>query len=211
MVTLSIEADRPDPHAIAQAADVLNRGGLVAYPTDTLYGLATDPRRDDAVARLFAAKGRDATAAVPLIAASLDQAREAAIFGDRELRLARAFWPGPLTIVLPARSGLAAAALGGGTTVALRVPAHAVARALAAAFGFPITATSANRSGTFPAVTGAGVVEALDTVLDRQDVLLDCGAVTGGPPSTIVEMAESGPRLVRAGAVAWNRVLESIE
>ncbi len=211
MVTLSIEADRPDAHAIAQAVDVLNRGGLVAYPTDTLYGLAADPRRDGAVARLFAAKGRDAWVAVPLIAASLDQAREAAVFGDRELQLARTFWPGPLTIVLPARSGLAAAVLGGGTTVALRVPAHAVARALAAAFGFSITATSANRSGNPPAVTGADVADALDTVLDRLDVLLDCGAVTGGPPSTIVEMAESGPRLVRAGAVAWNRVLESIE
>jgi L-threonylcarbamoyladenylate synthase len=133
------------------------------------------------------------------------------VFGDRELQLARTFWPGPLTIVLPARSGLAAAVLGGGTTVALRVPAHAVARALAAAFGFSITATSANRSGNPPAVTGADVADALDTVLDRLDVLLDCGAVTGGPPSTIVEMAESGPRLVRAGAVAWNRVLESIE
>jgi L-threonylcarbamoyladenylate synthase len=211
MLTLSITANLPDETVIVRAADVLRRGGLVAYPTDTLYGLAVDPRRDDAVARLFAAKGRGASSAVPLIAASIDQAREAASFGDRELQLARTFWPGPLTIVLPARSGLAAALLGGGTTVALRVPAHAVARALAAAFDFSITATSANRSGNPPAATGGGVAAAFDIAPDLLDVLLDAGAVTGGPPSTIVEMAESGPRLVRAGAVAWNRVLESLE
>ena len=170
-----------------------------------------DPRRDDAVARLFAAKGREPSAAVPLIAASIDQAQEAAILGDREIRLARTFWPGPLTIVVPARSGIAPAVLAGGTTVALRVPAHAVARALAAVFGFCITATSANRSGDPPAVTGADVSAALETSIDLLDVLLDAGAATGGPPSTIVEMAESGPRLVRAGAVAWSRVLESLE
>jgi len=211
MLTLSITANLPDETAIVRAVDVLRRGGLVAYPTDTLYGLAVDPRRDDAVARLFAAKGRDASSAVPLIASSVDQAGEAAIFGERELQLARAFWPGPLTIVLPVKSGLAAALLGGGTTVALRVPAHAVARALAAAFDFPITATSANRSGNPPAATGAEVAAAFETATDLLDVLLDAGAVTGGPPSTIVEMAESGPRLVRAGAVAWNRVLESLE
>ena len=131
------------------------RGGLVAYPTDTLYGLAVDPRRDDAVARLYAAKGRDASAAIPLIAASHragggSRGRSA----TRSCMLARAFWPGPLTIVMPARTVIAAALLGGGTTVALRVPSHAVARALAAAFGFCITATSANRSGHPPAVTG---------------------------------------------------------
>jgi L-threonylcarbamoyladenylate synthase len=211
MVKLSIAADRPDADSIALAADALRRGGLVAYPTDTLYGLAVDPRRDEAVARLFAAKGRDASAAVPLIAASLLQAQEAAILGDRELQLARAFWPGPLTIVVPARSGLASAVMGGGTTVALRVPAHPVARALAAVFGFCITATSANRSGDPPAVTGADVPAALATAIDLVDVLLDAGAVTGRQPSTIVEMAESGPRLVRAGAVAWSRVLESLE
>ena len=211
MVRLPVAADRPDEDSIEQAAGALRRGGLVAYPTDTLYGLAVDPRRDDAVSRLFAAKGRDASAAVPLIAASLDQAQAAAILGDREIRLARTFWPGPLTIVVPARSGIAAAVLAGGTTVALRVPAHAVARALAAVFGFCITATSANRSGDPPAVTGADVSAALHTSIDLLDVLLDAGAVTGGPPSTIVEMAESGPRLVRAGAVAWSRVLESLE
>jgi L-threonylcarbamoyladenylate synthase len=208
MVTLSIAAGMPEEAVIARAADVLRRGGVVAYPTDTLYGLAVDPRRDDAVARLYAAKGRDASTAVPLIAASLGQAQGAAIFGERELLLARRFWPGPLTIVMPARSGIAATVLGSGTTVALRVPSHAVARALAAAFGFCITATSANRSGHPPAVTGADVAGSLESAID---VLLDAGSVPGGLPSTIVEIGATGPRLLRAGAVAWDRVLESLK
>ena len=105
MERVSIAADVPDDALIARAADVLRRGGIVAYPTDTFYGLAVDPRRDDAVARLYAAKGRDASMAIPLIAASLAQAEEAAVVGDRELRLARAFWPGPLTIVMPPSGG----------------------------------------------------------------------------------------------------------
>ena len=110
------------------------------------------------------------------------------------LQLARAFWPGPLTIVAPPERGLAAAVLGGGTTVAVRVPAHAVARALAAAFGFCITATSANRSGEPPAVTGADVAAAFARG-PRRGCAARRGAVTGGPPSTIVEMGEDGPRL----------------
>jgi L-threonylcarbamoyladenylate synthase len=205
---LSLAPDNPDAAIIAQAADVLTRGGVVAYPTDTLYGLAVDPRRDDAVARLFAVKGRNATSAIPLIAASLAQAREAASFGPRELRLAERLWPGPLTIVMPARPGISPALLAGGTSIAVRVPDHAVARSLAAAFGFCITATSANRSGERPAVTGTEVVSAL---ADAIDVLLDVGALAGGHPSTIVEMAPDGPRLIRAGAMAWERVLESLE
>jgi L-threonylcarbamoyladenylate synthase len=208
MITLSLAADFPDEAVIARAAAVLARGGVVAYPTDTLYGLAVDPRRDDAVARLYEAKGRGPSIAVPLIAASIEQAHEAAMFGEHEIRLAHRFWPGPLTIVMPARHGLAGAVLGGGTTVALRVPSHTIARALAATFGFCITATSANRSGHPPAPTGAAVAAALDETID---LLLDGGAVVGGVPSTIVEIASTGPRLIRAGAVAWERVLESLE
>ena len=210
MFAYPITADQPEPEVIARAADVIRRGGVVAYPTDTLYGLAVDPGNSDAVARLYAAKGRGRQSAIPLIAASLEQARGAAILDGLALRLAHAFWPGPLTIVAPPQRGLAAAVLAGGTTVAVRVPAHAVARALAAALGFCITATSANRSGESPAVTGADVAAAFATGSDV-DVLLDAGVVTGGPPSTIVEIGEDGPRLIRAGVVPWDRVLESLK
>jgi L-threonylcarbamoyladenylate synthase len=194
--------------ALAPAVGVLRRGGIVAYATDTLYGLAVDPRSPEAVERLFAAKGRDARAAVPLIAATLEQAPLAALLTERDLRVARIFWPGPLSLVAPAHVSIAGAALGGGTTVAIRVPAHDVARALAAAFGFCITATSANPSGLPPACTADEVAAAL---AGHVDVLLDSGPAPGGPPSTIVDLRHEPPTLVRAGAIAWDRVLESLE
>jgi len=192
---------------IARAADVLRSGGVVGFPTDTLYGLAVDPRRSDAVERLFLLKGRDLTAAVPLIAASFDQAAEAATLGPRERRVAKAFWPGPLSIVAPANTCVSPHALAGGTTVAIRVPAHAVARQLATALGFPITATSANRSGQRAADSADAVAEALPGV----DLLLDGGRAPGGAPSTIIAFDTAGPVLVRDGAIAWERVLKSLQ
>jgi L-threonylcarbamoyladenylate synthase len=195
------------PDGIAQAAAVLQSGGVVAFPTDTLYGLAADPRRDDAVERLFALKGRRPDAAVPLIAADLEQAMRAGAFSASELRLARAFWPGPLSIVVTAHPLVCRAALGGGTTVAIRVPADATARDLAAAFGFPITATSANASGEPPAETADDVAKDVPAV----DLVIDGGRVPGGPPSTIVRLDRNVPRLVRDGAIAWDRVLESLQ
>lgn len=208
MTILPIDPREPEPVAIVAAADVLRSGGVVAFPTDTLYGLAVDPTRDAPVARLFAIKGRTATAAIPLIASDLEQAGRAGRFGPVDLRLASRFWPGPLTLVISAQPGLSRVLLGGGSTVAVRVPDHAVARALAEAHGHPITATSANLSGDPPAAAPDAISRALAS---RIDLLLDAGPAPGGPPSTIVEAGTRGVRLVRAGAVAWERVLESLE
>lgn len=193
---------------IQAAVEALRDGGIVAYPTDTLYGLAVDPRRDEAVRTLFGVKGRDLTAAIPLIAGSLEQAADVAILGDGELRLARQFWPGPLSIVAPVRPGISPLVLAGGSTVAVRVPSHAVARSLASAFGFCITATSANLSGEPGTADPAVVANALR---DSIDILLDDGTAPGGPPSTIVELRGGRLFLVRAGAIAWERVLRSLE
>jgi L-threonylcarbamoyladenylate synthase len=208
VIRLALDALEPDAPTIAAAADILRRGGIVAYPTDTLYGLAVDPRQDGAVDRLFAVKARDRSAAVALIAADLRQAQETGTFGASELTLARAFWPGPLTIVVPAAPGLPKRLSGDLNTVGVRVPAHAVARALAAAFGSCITATSANVSGKPPAMTADEVAAALE---GRIDAVLDAGPAPGGAPSTIVELADGRPVLRRSGAVAWHRVLESLE
>src|SRR4051794_14971633 len=102
MKRLAISAETPDATVLTEGAAVIRAGGLVAFPTDTVYGIACDPRSDDAVARLFDFKGRDRGTAVPLIAADLEQARGAGDFGSGEMRLAAAFWPGPLSIVVPA-------------------------------------------------------------------------------------------------------------
>jgi L-threonylcarbamoyladenylate synthase len=193
---------------IEEAVAVLRGGGVVAYPTDTLYGLAVDPRRDDAVQRLFAVKGRDLAAAIPLIAGSAAQAELVAVLGEMERRLARAFWPGPLSIVAPARSGISSLVLAGGRSVAVRVPAHPAAVDLANAFGFCITATSANLSGE-PATADPATVAR--TLAGRIDFVMDDGPAPGGPPSTIVEVRDGHPVLVREGAVAWERVLISLK
>jgi L-threonylcarbamoyladenylate synthase len=204
--TWQVDPEHPDPRTVDRAVDVLRRGGVVAYPTDTLYGLAIDPRNADAVRRLFALKGRRADAALPLIAADLAQAELTGRLDAAARRLAARWWPGPLTIVIPASAAIHRDALAGGATVAVRVPAHAVARELARAHGFPIGATSANPSGT-PALSSADdVTRALPDV----DAILDAGPAPGGAPSTIVELGDRGPRLIRAGAVPWERVLESL-
>ncbi len=203
---ITVRAADPEPEDLAKAVDALRAGEVVAFPTDTLYGLAVDPRHDRAMERLFELKGRDRGAATPLIAADLAQARMAGEIGAGELTLAKAFWPGPLTVVVPALPALSRLAVSDGT-VAIRVPAHPVARALASAFGFPVTATSANRTGA-PAAESA---EAVATTLGGVAVLIDGGPVAGGAPSTIVRVTSGGPVLVRAGAIAWERVLRSLE
>jgi L-threonylcarbamoyladenylate synthase len=190
-----------------RGADVLRAGGVVAYPTDTFYGLAVDPRNGDAVAALFALKGRDAGKPSPLIVSSIEQARLAVQFNPVAETLAARFWPGPLSLVLPVTPALCRAAFGGGTTAAVRVPDHAVARAVAEAFGFCITATSANVSGRPPARTPA---EIDPEVVARVDLVID-GVTPGGEPSTIVDVTGATPQLVRAGAIAWERVLESLQ
>jgi L-threonylcarbamoyladenylate synthase len=208
MRRLLVDPRDPDQAAIAVAAEAIRRGEVVAYPTDTLYALAVDPRSDEAVERLFALKGRDRSVAIALIAASATQARDAGTFGEAESRLAAAFWPGPLTIVVPAAAGMSRLLSAGAETLGVRVPAHEVARRLAAVFGTCITATSANMSGHPPYTTAGDVATAFDR---RLDVLLDGGPSPGGPPSTIVQMVGGRPTPVRMGAVGWDRVLESLE
>ena len=208
MIRVAVDPLRPDIAAMAPLVDILRSGGIVAYPTDTMYGLAIDPRNDTAVEHLFDVKLRDRTAAVALIAADVAQAQEAGEFGASELVLARAFWPGPLTIVVPASRQLSPSLTGDLQTVGVRVPAHAVAQALAGAFASCITATSANLSGRPPAVTADEVAAALGS---RIDAVIDAGPAPGGAPSTIVEIVNHRPVLRRNGAIAWDRVLESLQ
>jgi L-threonylcarbamoyladenylate synthase len=204
---LRVDPARFDPAELDPAIDVLRGGGVVAYPTDTLYGLAVDPRNPDAVARVFAVKGRPETSALTLIAANVEQATAAAVFTSRASALAQTMWPGPLTIVAVAKPGLAPAALAGGATVGVRVPRDAIARGLAARFGFCITATSANRSGQAATADPQTVLDELPGL----ELIVDAGEAPGGPPSTIVDAAGDVLRLIRAGAVPWDRVLKSLQ
>ena len=199
-----VDPGAPQRDAIDEAATWIRNGGVVAIPTDTLYGLACDPFRADAVSRIFAVKGRSAEQALPLIAA--DAAQVAAHLGrltPAGSRLAERFWPGPLTLILEAPASVARGVTGDTGTVGVRVPADDVARAIAAACERPITATSANLSGG-PSTSDPDEVER--TLGDRIDLLIDTGRTRGGAPSTIVDVRSPEPRLVRAGAVAWDEI-----
>lgn len=189
----------PDAESLARAAELLRAGGLVAFPTETVYGLGGDARKDQAVAGIFAAKGRPRFNPLIVHLPDLAAARHYAVFDDRAVALAAAFWPGPLTMVLPAQpgAGLSPLVTADLPTVALRVPAHPVARALLAAFGGPLAAPSANPSGKVSPTCAAHV---LDGLSGRIDAVIDGGDCAVGVESTIVGL--DGPaRLLRPGGV----------
>lgn len=188
------------PRGLARAAAILREGGLVAMPTETVYGLAGDARSTAAVARIFAAKGRPADKALIVLIPDLAAARRLAAFDARAEALAVAFWPGPLTLVLPrhATAGLAPPVTAGLASVALRVPGHAVARALLAAFGGPLAVPSANLSGS-RSPTSPGDIRA--TLGGRIAAILEGGPCPLGVESSIVSLV--GPAtLLRPGAIS---------
>ena len=180
-----------DAEGIAEAARILESGGLVAVPTETVYGLAARADSAEAVARIYAAKGRPDFNPLIVHVAGLAQAERYADFSTEALSLAAAHWPGPLTLVLPRRSeaDLAAAVTAGLPTIALRAPAHPVMQALLERCDFPLAAPSANRSGFISPTTPAHVLASLD---GRIDMVLDGGATSAGVESTIVAVRSDG-------------------
>jgi L-threonylcarbamoyladenylate synthase len=196
---LTTEISRADEAGVAEAARCLSHGGLVAFPTETVYGLGADATNPAAIARLYEAKGRPLFN--PLIShlADVQAARRVGRFDAASFALAEAFWPGPLTLVLPKRQDCAVAELAtaGLETIALRVPAHPVAHAILRAFGKPVVAPSANVSGHVSPTTAAHVKSDLG---GRIDLIIDGGPVEVGVESTIVGCFEV-PILLRPGGV----------
>jgi L-threonylcarbamoyladenylate synthase len=204
-VELATQVMRADAAADAAAARTLAEGGLVAFPTETVYGLGADARNGRAVARLFAAKGRPKFNPLISHVADLAAARRLARFAPAAERLAGAFWPGPLTLVLPKSidcpvSELATAGL---DTIAVRVPDHPVAREIFIAFAGPVVAPSANRSGHVSPTTAAHVLADLN---GRIDLVIDAGPTQVGIESTIVACLGGTPLLLRPGGLARERV-----
>jgi L-threonylcarbamoyladenylate synthase len=198
MIANSNIAD-PTPAALAKAARLLAEGKLVAFPTETVYGLGADARSDEAVAGIFAAKGRPKFNPLIVHVESLAAAERYGVFDARAKALASRFWPGALTLVVPRRadcdvSWLATAGL---ETIALRVPVHPIAQQLLKAFGGPLAAPSANRSGSVSATTARHVAESLG---DAVSLILDGGPTTHGLESTIVGL-DGGATLLRPGAI----------
>ncbi|HVC69731.1 MAG TPA: L-threonylcarbamoyladenylate synthase [Acidimicrobiales bacterium] len=199
--------DGPDAEAPEEAVEALLAGAVVGIPTDTVYGLAVDPRRGGATDAVFALKRRPARLELPVLVAGVEQAADLAGPGGLPglaRRLAERFWPGALTIVVARRSGLDWDLGGDGRTIGLRCPAHPVARRLCEEVG-PLATTSANRHGA-PAMTTAAQLSrefghAVAVVVD--------GGLCDGTPSTVVDVTGETVRSIRDGAVPWNDVVEA--
>ena len=191
-----------------EVAALLRAGGVMAYPTDTFYGLGANAYSAAAVEKIYALKHRDRGKPLSIVVADPEQARSSARDLPPSLDvLARAFWPGPLTLVLNAGPAFPPAMLGSGGTIAMRVPALPWLCDLLRRTGFPVTATSANLSGD-------GELDDPDAVRllfeGRTDLIIDGGRTPGGAPSTIVDLTSGDPRLLRPGAVPWDRILAAL-
>jgi L-threonylcarbamoyladenylate synthase len=192
----------------AEAAACLRRGGVVAYPTETFYALGALWSHPGALQRLAEAKRRPLGKPLPLLASDRDQVREVAPrLSPAAERLADRFWPGPLTLVLPASPSVPEVITAGTGSVGIRIPGSEIARSLAAGAGGALISTSANLSGASPPLAPSDLDPAL---LLRIDGVLDAGPSPGGLASTVVEALEGGTRLLRAGAVPWAEILEAL-
>jgi L-threonylcarbamoyladenylate synthase len=201
---LRIDPERPDGEALARAAEVLRAGGLVAFPTETVYGLGADALDPAAVRRIYEAKGRPGYNPLIVHVADAGAARElAAVWPAAAERLAAAFWPGPLTLVVPKAAHVPDEVTAGLSTVALRVPSHPVALALLRAAGIPLAAPSANRSTAVSPTRAEHVVRGLGA---RVDLVLDGGPCPVGIESTVVSLAGPVPTILRPGTLSADAI-----
>lgn len=187
-------------HAVDMAVASLRRGGVVAYPTDTLYGLGAHGLNDGAVREVFRIKGRQDGSPMPLLLGEVsDILRVAVDVAPLVWVLARRFWPGPLTLIVPKGPAVPEAVTAGGETVAVRIPDHPVPREIARRLGAPITGTSANISGAAGATTAEAVWA---TVGEQVDLVIDCGPCPEGVGSTVLDVTGALPRILRSGPVS---------
>jgi len=193
--------------AIGVAARILAEGGLVAFPTDTVYGVGAHAFQPNAVERIYTAKIRPPDKAIPILLARADDlALVAEGITETAWLLAETFWPGGLTLVLPKKANVPDVISAGGPTVAVRVPDHPVPLALMAALGAPLAATSANLSGRPSPVTAQEVERELE---GRIELILDGGRCPGGIPSTVLDLTTDPPSVLRAGAIAEEEIRSS--
>lgn len=204
MNILSVDPERPSPEALRRAAEVLRGGGLVAFPTETVYGLGAHALDPAAVARIYAAKGRPAYNPLIVHVSGVDAARSLArAWPEAAERLAERFWPGPLTLVVPRTDSIPDAVSAGLPTVALRVPGHPVALGLLEAAAIPLAAPSANRSTQVSPTTAQHVRRSLGSAVD---LILDGGPCPVGIESTVLSLAGEVPTILRPGTVSLDEI-----
>ena len=207
MTILQVDPAHPDPDHLRTASEVIRRGGIIAYPTETVYGLGVDPFNPDALKKVFDLKGRTAEKSlILLVRGEADLSLLTDEVPEKARKLMSAFWPGPLTLVLEASENIPSPLLGAGNTIAVRVSSHPVAKILTDLVAGPITSTSANRSGQ-PSAKSAEEASAIFE--NRLDLIVDSGPSTGDIPSTVLDLSITPPALIRAGKIGLAE-LESI-
>lgn len=205
---VGIDPAAADASGLRAVAGILASDGVMAYPTETFYGLGAVCFSEKAVGRVFRLKGRDAGKPLSLVVSGMDMIERVAEEAPPAFQvLAGQFWPGPLTLVLRARPSFPAERTGPGRSIALRIPPAAWLRGLIGELGWPITATSANLSGS-PEVSEPSEVRRLFD--GKVDVIIDGGPAPGGLPSTIVDLTGAEPRVLREGAVPVSAILASL-
>ena len=195
---IRVDAAAPDGAALGEAAAVLKNGGVVAFPTETFYGLGAAALDRRAVRRIFELKGRPETKPLLVLVDSIGMAGTVAEVGDRARALAARHWPGALTLVLRARPHVPEEVTAGTGTIGVRVSPHRVAQGLVRALGGPVTAPSANPSGLEPPTTAAGVLAHFEGTVE---MVLDGGPTPGGEPSTVLDLTVEPPRVLRQGVI----------
>jgi L-threonylcarbamoyladenylate synthase len=206
---LKINSQQPEDALIRKAALTLQAGGVVAFPTETFYGLAVDATNGDAIERIFQLKGRAFSSPIALIAGSKNGI--SGVVTDIPAvaqRLMQAFWPGPLTLLFPASPRISPRLTAGTGRIGIRVSSHPIADSLANRLGGPITATSANLSGAPECLTAA---EVLETLGDRIDLIIDGGPAPGGKGSTFLDITVDPPACLREGAISFSLVQYSLK
>jgi len=205
---ITVDPKIPQPDVVRRAAETLRRGGLVAFPTDTLYALGADALAPGAVERVLSAKGRHHGKPLSVLVPSVEAARGLVThLPESVLSLMRAFWPGPLTIVARASAQLPEALCAATGTIGLRIPGGAVAQAVLAAFGGPIIGTSANKSGGADPADAKTVQRAIGGQID---LILDGGRVSLGVPSTVIDCTAEPARILREGAIPRARLAATV-
>jgi L-threonylcarbamoyladenylate synthase len=205
---IEIDSDNPSPEAVARAAAIIRKGGVVAIPTDALYSLVADPLNLAAVGRVFKAKGRESTRALPLLVNDMLMAEDLAKeLNGRFYLLARHFWPGPLTIIVPSSARVPLKVTGNTGRLGLRQSRARAAQAIIEQLGQPVIATSANISGQPTSRTGIEVFAAMDGAVD---LVLD-GGMCGGQGATTVDVTEPYWRVIKEGAVSEKELQECLK
>jgi len=203
---IRVDPENPKIDAIREAADVVRKGGVIVYPTDTVYGLGADALKPEAVLKIFKIKGRPLDQPLPVAVSGLEMAERLAFVEDGSRKLMEAFWPGALTVVLEKKPIVPSMVVGRGVNVGLRMPNHIVPLMIIHMSGTPLISTSANKHGR-PSPLEA--LEAVRQIGGEVDLVLDCGRARG-QPSTIIDLTKTPPLMIRSGPVTKKMIEEIV-